>query len=157
MMSRAKLFRRLHLSSRHRLQGLQSLGVPTSAVMRILVQKPPPLLTLPTIDLHQRFQVVYSCFKCSLEFGVSWVHQLHVHERLAFWRSNLDRSLGLQVTAQSFSVRSGHPNPNNCGTCRRPTEVSTPMRLALGRRLGLDEYLRSSSAPTSTSRRLFFL
>ena len=123
---RAKLFPLRHSSSRHRFQGSQRLGALPPAVVRIFMQKPQALLALPVNDFHQRLQVTQSDFKGFLEFRVSSVHGLRVHERLA--------------------------PPSNCVTCRgvKPMRLDVATVLEDLRKCEC----RSHSDPTSTGREL---
>ena len=92
------------IEPRHPLQGLQRLGVPTPAVMKIIVQKPLNLLALPTIDLHERLEVTQSSFKCSLKFRVSSVRRLLVHESLHFGDQTKSTGLSCYKYLHNLSV-----------------------------------------------------
>ena len=69
----------------------QRLGTVTPAVMRIFMQKPSTLLTLPVIDFHQRLQMAQSGFKGmdALHFGdptksTGCAVRKYAHRRSAF-------------------------------------------------------------------------
>ena len=72
-------------------KGSQRLGTVTPAVMRIFMQKPSTLLTLPVIDFHQRLQMAQSRFKGmdALHFGdptksTGCAVRKYAHRRSAF-------------------------------------------------------------------------
>ena len=109
------------------------------------------MLALPTIDLHERLDLTQSSSTCSLEFRVSSVRRLLVHESLHFGDQTKSTCLSCCKYFHNLSVFVGHSGPSTCVACRRPTQVSSPCGLPIG--VGRRSPLAQTLPQPSTSRR----